>query len=78
MGEVGPMATHAKKRRKPRRLKQNGQPSFDLCPHCYAFDCDPLTMSPKFAAKIRGRLRRGVCAACGQAPCICKSSRYAR
>jgi hypothetical protein len=30
------------KARKPRGIKKNGQRSKDLCPHCFAFHCDPV------------------------------------
>ena len=61
------------KLRKPRGIKLNGNPSLDMCPHCYAFQCDPMTMSVKFQNKIRQRLDKGQCGACGHQPCTCKS-----
>ena len=62
-----------KKERKPRGIKKDGRPSMDMCPHCFAFNCDPICMSPKFSAKINKRLRAGLCGACGANPCKCKS-----
>jgi len=62
-----------KKARKPRGTKLNGRPSYNLCPHCYGYGCDPMTMSREFQAKIDRRLKAGVCAACGHKPCRCKS-----
>lgn len=65
------------KPRKPRGIKQDGTPSQDLCPHCYSFGCDPMSMSIKFDEKIRNRLRKGLCPSCGNPKefCSCKSSR---
>ena len=67
------LAQRPKKARKPRGIKKDGTKSMDLCPDCYSFHCDPMTMSSKFSAKIRNRLRKGVCGACGHNPCTCKS-----
>lgn len=58
-------------------LKSDGvTASLDLCPHCYAFHCDPFAMSTKFKQKIDNRRRLGLCPACGKpkAHCSCKSS----
>lgn len=63
-----------KRKRKPRGIKLNGKPSKDMCPHCFAFNCDPFLMSPKFTNKIYKRLKQGLCGACGHNPCTCKSS----
>jgi hypothetical protein len=63
-----------KKKRKPRGIKLNGNRSLDLCPHCFAFFCDTMTMSYKFQSKIDKRLAAGLCGACGHNPCTCKSS----
>lgn len=63
-----------KKKRKPRGIKQDGTPSLDMCPGCYAFFCDPMAMSYKFQEKIRRRISQGLCPACGAKPCKCKSS----
>ena len=57
--------------------KQCGhQTSEDLCPHCYGFGCDPMSMSRAFQNRVHERLRKGLCVACGQpkAFCKCKSS----
>lgn len=62
-----------KKKRKPRGIKLNGRKSYDLCSCCFSYNCDPLTMSRKFSAKIRKRLKAGLCPACGHNPCKCKS-----
>lgn len=70
------------KTRKRRGLHGNGLKldgvtlSLDLCPHCYAFGCDPFAMSPAFRRKIDRRRRLGLCPACGKpkAYCSCKSS----
>lgn len=63
-----------KKQRKPRGYKLNGQRSLDMCRCCFAFHCDPSSMSKKFRNKVRDRVRRGCCGACGHSPCTCKSS----
>ena len=64
-----------KKKRKPRGIKLNGNRSYDLCNCCYAYNCDPMTMSSKFSDKINKRLREGKCGACGSPKdnCKCKS-----
>ena len=67
-----------KKKRKPRGIKQDGTRSLDLCPGCFAFHCDPMSMSRKFMDKIDRRLAAGLCGACGHKPCTCKSSIYIR
>lgn len=67
----------AKKSRKPRGIKANGRPSYDLCDCCYSFNCDPFTMSREFRKKISRRLDAGLCPACGNKSCICKSSESA-
>ena len=57
--------------------KQCGhQTSEDLCPHCYGFGCDPMSMSRAFQNRVHERLRKGLCVACGQPKtfCKCKSS----
>jgi hypothetical protein len=56
-----------KKKRKPRTTGQ------DMCSGCFAFNCDPSSMSSKFNAKIEKRLKAGQCGACGHRPCTCKS-----
>lgn len=63
-----------KKKRKPRGVKLNGRKSQDMCPDCFSFNCDPMSMSKKFQDKIRGRRQKGLCGACGHTPCSCKSS----
>lgn len=65
------------KPRKPRGKKMDGSPSLDMC-SCFAFYCDPSTMSREFDAKIRRRRSAGVCLCCGAKPCICKSSRLVK
>lgn len=62
-----------KKKRKPRGIKLNGKLSYDMCPHCYAYGCDPWAMSDKFRAKINRRFKAGQCPACGSKECKCKS-----
>ncbi len=64
---------YSPKARKPRGIKLNGNPSYDLCPHCYTYRCDPGSMSHAFNTKIARRLAQGVCPACGRDPCRCKS-----
>jgi hypothetical protein len=64
-----------KKHRKPRSTKLDGTKSRDMCPGCFAFDCDPFLMSLAFNEKIRRRLRLGLCPACGHYPCKCKSKK---
>jgi hypothetical protein len=64
----------SKKQRKPRGIKKDSNKSLDLCPCCYSFYCDPMTMSKKFDAKVRRRMNAGVCVSCGQNPCKCKST----
>lgn len=66
--------TSVKKARKPRGIKLDGTRSMDMCPHCFAFHCDPMCMSRKFSQKIDRRRRSGLCRACGSNPCKCKSS----
>jgi hypothetical protein len=61
------------KRRKPRGIKLNGQPSQDMC-SCYSFGCDPMSMSREFNAKMDRRYNEGVHRACGTNPCSCKSN----
>lgn len=63
-----------KKQRKPRGIKLDGRRSKDMCPGCYSFNCDPMMMSWKFQDKIDRRIEEGVCPACGNDPCRCKSS----
>lgn len=71
-------------RDKRRGYHQNGwklsgrQTSEDLCPHCYGFGCDPMSMSIKFRNRVHDRLRKGLCVACGQpkAFCKCKSNYF--
>lgn len=58
------------KPKKPRKPRTTGM---DMCT-CYAFHCDPMSMSRKFQDKINKRLRAGLCGACGHNPCECKSS----
>ena len=66
---------HPKKGRKPRSVKADGvHMGMDMCPHCIAFNCDPLSMSPKFRNKIGKRLENNLCPSCGKNPCKCKSS----
>lgn len=52
------------------------QTSEDLCPYCYSFGCDPMSMSQKFRQKIEKRLRMKLCPCCGEpiAHCKCRSS----
>lgn len=69
-----PLNADGKKKRKPRGIKADGTRSQDLCTGCYSFGCDPMAMSYKFQAKIRKRLKAGLCPACGHKPCTCKSS----
>ena len=59
--------------RKPRGMKQNGCRSYDMCPYCYMPGCDPFGASALYRRKIEQRLKRGLCPACGHAPCRCKS-----
>lgn len=61
------------KKRKPRGIKLNGEPSLDMCT-CYSFYCDPMTVSSKFSQKIDKRIKLGVHPPCGTTPCSCKSS----
>jgi len=63
-----------KKERKPRGIGQDGIPSYNLCTGCYACNCDPMTMSPKFQNMVHDRLSKGLCVGCGHNPCTCKSS----
>lgn len=60
------MAAHARLRAKARTTGQ------DMCPHCYSFGCDPMSMSPAFQHKIDERLRRHECPACGNPIGFCK------
>lgn len=48
----------------------------DMCPHCYSFGCDPMSMSPAFQHKIDERLRRHECPTCGNPVgfCRCRST----
>lgn len=62
------------RRRKPRGIKKNGRRSLDMCPDCFSFHCDPMTMSREFRAKIQRRLSLGLCGACGHNPCTCRST----
>lgn len=62
-----------KKKRKPRGKKLNGLDSYDLCEYCYSYGCDHMSMSDKFNAKIRKRMKEGKCPACGGKECFCKS-----
>ena len=48
------------------------QTSEDLCPHCYGFGCDPMSMSRIFQNRVHERLRQGLCVACGQPKALCK------
>jgi hypothetical protein len=66
-----------KKPRKRRGIKLDGTRSYDLCPGCYSYGCDPFTMSPKFRAMVSRRLKEGRCVACGHHECTCKSSKLA-
>lgn len=59
--------------RKPRGYKQDGHKSYDMCPVCYMPGCDPFGGSALYRAKISSRLKKGLCPACGRAPCRCKS-----
>ena len=61
------------KKRKPRGIKLDGTRSLDMCT-CYAFHCDPLTVSRKFRQKINNRHQLGLHPPCGTNPCSCKSS----
>mgnify|MGYP003335241753 CR=1 FL=1 len=63
-----------KKQRKPRGIKKNGHKSYDLCPGCFSYNCDPMSMSFAFQSKIDKRRKQGLCPACGNKPCSCKSS----
>ena len=63
-----------KKARKSRGNRADGNVSLDMCPDCFAFNCDPMSMSQKFRAKVRRRREAGLCGACGKKPCQCKSS----
>lgn len=63
-----------KKKRKPRGTKLNGKQSYDMCPHYYMPHCDPFATSSKYRLKINGRLKQGLCPACGQIKCRCKST----
>lgn len=65
-----------KKPRKPRGIKLNGKPSYDLCEHCYGYACDPFSMSEKFRNKIDRRLKSKLCPSCGAKECKCKSSSW--
>jgi hypothetical protein len=65
------------KPRKPRGKKMDGTPSLDMC-SCFAFYCDPSTMSRKFSQKISRRRSAGLCPCCGNKQCVCKSSRLLR
>ncbi len=72
--------------RKPRGIKLNGHRSMDMCPGCYAFNCDSMAMSQRFQDKIRKRMKLGLCPACGAKPvqkngtniCKCKGKRGLR
>jgi len=61
-----------KKARKPRTTGEN------MCPDCFSFGCNPMSMSHKFSAKIDKRRAAGLCGACGRMPCRCKSSMSVR
>lgn len=61
-----------KKERKPRGIKMNGQKSLDMCT-CFSFHVNPCTVSRKFKEKIEKRLKAGLCGACGNKKCKCKS-----
>lgn len=63
-----------KKARKPRGIKLNGERSYDMCPCCLSFNCDPMTNSHKFQAKLDKRSDAGQCRSCGSVKCKCKSS----
>ena len=56
-------------RRVERKRRTSGA---NLCPHCYSFNCDPMTMSKKFLDKVNRRRLAKVCVACGQKQCRCK------
>jgi hypothetical protein len=63
-----------KRKRKPRGTKLNGHSSYDMCIHCYMPHCDPFAASSKYRLKINRRLKQGLCPACGQVECKCKST----
>lgn len=63
-----------KKERKDRNWKQNGKLSIDFCDYCFKPGCDPSGGSPAYRRKIEKRLDNGLCPACGQMPCKCKST----
>lgn len=63
-----------RKQRKPRGTKLNGRKSYDMCTGCYMPRCDPMAASPLYRKKIEDRLSKGLCPACGQKVCKCKSS----
>ncbi len=58
-----------------RGIKLDGTRSQDMCTCCYSIGCDPMSMSLAFQRKIHGRLRQGLCPACGKPKgfCTCKS-----
>lgn len=62
------------KPRKPRGIKQNGEPSYDMCPYCKMPNCDPFGASLLYRKKLDARRKAGVCESCGHNPCRCKSS----
>jgi hypothetical protein len=62
------------KKRKPRGVKLNGKQSYDMCPYCYMPHCDSFAVSSKYYLKIEKRLEQGLCPACGQIKCKCKST----
>lgn len=57
--------------KKKRKSRTTGE---DLCPGCYSYNCDPMTMSKKFYDKIDKRIEKGLCPSCGNNPCTCKYS----
>lgn len=62
------------KPRKPRGKKVDGTDSYNMCPVCLMPGCDPTAASFAYQQKIRSRINKGVCPACGYYPCRCKSS----
>lgn len=66
------------KPRKPRGRKLNGEMSEDFCTGCKMRGCDPFGNSELYINKLNDRRKRGVCTACGQMPCVCKSSLSAK
>lgn len=52
--------------------RKNRTTGLNMCGGCFAFNCDPMTMSEKFKKKIDKRIANKTCPSCGHRPCKCK------